>query len=265
MSGISPAMLVWQPPTTAEKRVCGVRAGDWIQVDLSYRATCTAVMVSSTGNPLDPGRFLAHVLYRPNVDEVSMRGHGRLQPQLLGGTKTRERSCYRFDPGWAFQAPWDGEIAIVAGGDSDPDKCAADIIVRRGAVPEAMESDLVFDDLAMAGMAPPIQAKPHSRRVYAPPVVGSPQVVPATFFNIQPADRIYLPSGAVSMQGMDSSNPINVTCFFFGYEHKWTNDSSGLDYLGPFAQGGGASDSKRAYFTSHTVIEKMVIWSRVGC
>jgi len=266
MSGMMGPPFIWQAPSTEPKHLLEVRAGDWVMIDLSYRRTSTTPVVMATS-----GGFLAHVLYSPNESDTPVSVEGRAQPFMRGGTNTKRRPVYRIDPGWTWQAPWDGQISVVASGNSDPETCAVDIICRLGQQPEELgfRQDAVgFDDvgmaMAMVGFAPPSPP----RRMYAPPVIGSPLLVPSTYVDLKgSSSEIYFSSGVVGLQVTDdlggTTFPVMVKAF--GNTFNLTLASGVLEPLAMLAVGGGASDSKNSLWIPGRDLSRATVWSRLGC
>ena len=311
-SGNSPK--TWAPPNTKPFELATVRAGEWIVVELNYRDSNTSPMAYL------PGFFLAHVLYTPNADDGQPQPGGatggRLQPVMYGGTADKQRSEYRIDPGFAFQVPWDGRLAIVAGGDSPPD-VIVDVTIKRGFQPEGAVPDmhgpygpspgfsaddpsaflqLAVEEPAMMELAledptftpylslprPDLDAGPmktkRSRRVYPPPVIGSPGLVPCTYVSVVPNAGIPFPSGVTSMEAFDfsgiPSNPILIAVNAMGNTLPfYVQNGCTPRTLGPLAQGGGAANTTPAVWSPFTfyvgpplppVLASLTVWSRLG-
>jgi hypothetical protein len=237
--GLSPKL--WSPPTRQPFQLASVRAGEWVLVELCFRDTNVDPMVYL------PGCFLAHVVYIPNSDDsTAQKIGGRLQPVIYGGSSDKKRSEYHWDVGLSVQVPWDGQISVVAGGDSLPG-VQVDVTIKRGFQPEDLVRDphgepddtiesydpatflnveapamlsLAYEDVDFArdlfADAPPLDAGPmramRSKRVFPPPVIGPPGLVSASYMMVPPLTVIPFASGVVSMEAFDNtgipSNPI---------------------------------------------------------
>lgn len=247
-------------PTTVQRSIVGgqVRAGDWVQVTLSYRASNSSPVVAL------PGHFLVHVVYQPNADAYRREG----QPSMYGGAVQSLRSEYRIDPGFCFQAPWDGQVSVVAGGDSNPTTCVVDVNLRRGHTPidwAAKQAIEAAQWLAEYPSGMPVRAP----AVYAPPVTRSPHLVPATWVEVPAGASVIFPDGAASLVAVDDSgipaNPVQVTITALGAARR-VNLASGLPLgLGALAQGGGASNGVAATWAPIVNLQSATVWSSLGC
>jgi hypothetical protein len=307
VSGFGLSPKTWAPPTTTPFRLANVRAGEWVLVELNYRNTNVNPMVFL------PGFFLAHVIYTPNSDDSTpQKIDGRLSSVMYGGSSDKMRSEYRVDPGNVFQVPWDGQIAIVAGGNSTPD-VIVDVTIKRGFQPEDLVRDphgaapygggpagfpasdpSSFDDVIEAGAMldlaledsefagtmlypdpPPLDAGPmrsmRSKRVYPPPVIGSPAMLPATYIALTAGHPpISLPSGAVSMEAFDNSGtpsnpiPFSVTAMGNAGLRFMVQNGCNPRTLGALGQGGGAANCVPATWQALTNCPSVTVWSKIG-
>ena len=254
-------------------------------VQLSYRASNTFAVRASVGSgAAATGFFLAHVLVTPMADDsIVQKEGGRIQPTMYGGSATKQPTVYHVDPGWTFQAPWDCQIGIVSGGVSDS-SVMIDVIVKLGVTPEVLVDGPHFAESMMEGAH--IAYDVRSQRVYAPPVVGHPELVPATYVNDSGSNAlggranpittgatatIPFPDGASQMQVTDSVaiTPAPTSMLFSSMGNLWTMGlkPGGIESLGGIAQGGGSRDSAPAMWgpNTGTTIYKAVIWSKLGC
>ena len=263
-TGNSP--FAWSP-TAKEQPFQGgtgnVRAGDWIQVEFSYRKTNTVATPNNT--------FLGHVIYTPNSDDsMPQRAPGgHLQPVMLGGSATKQRSKYRIDPGFVFQVPWDGQLLIIGSGFADPEKCIIDVIVRRGFQPEGTDRRGSEEQMAAQYMRAMTGLPVSDRtREWAPPVIGHPQMAPSTYTNIAANTKIPFSSGVVAIQITDNTlitpAPVPITITSMGDTHAVRLVSGAIEYLGALAQGGGAADSLVPTWHCPNDLDKAVMWSRIG-
>jgi hypothetical protein len=271
---------VWTP-TPDNFPLIEVRAGTWVRVELSYRNTNTMPVWSVQGGGGGPftGGFQAHVIFAASADDSQFqKDGGRLQPTMYGGSATKQTTAYHIDPGWTFQAPWDGKVSIMSGGVSDP-SVQIDVIVKLGYTPEALVTMPYPAESMLDGLH--LTEKPHSQRVYAPPVVGHPGSVPATYVFIQPPGNIAsffpaglihvpFPPGATAMQITDSvaitPAPVLIDITSLGVASRMPFASGVIEQLGSLTQGGGTStDGVVAVWTPvANTIFKVVIWSKLG-
>ncbi len=263
---------VWRPTRKpANGPACQVRAGDWIMVDLIFLKDSTPVLYEAS-------RFLVHVLYTPNTDDSQFqRVRGHLQPTMYGGDESKTRSEYHIDPGWSFQCPFDGQLQVVAGSTS-PDTCQLGVVVRRANQPDEIDQQAVAsnqelrDMLEFYGLPPPavlgIMELNQSRRAYAPPVIGSPAMVPSTYIDIPAGRAIPFTSGAVALQVTGNMAitpaPVPVTLHALGQVQRISLASGRIEQLGALAQGGAGSNGIPATWESPTDLYRAVVWSRLG-
>jgi hypothetical protein len=265
---------VWTP-TPDPLHLVDVRAGTWVRVELSYRDTNTHPVPSVEGAPpAATGFFQAHVLYTPSTDDsIFQKEGGRLQPAMFGGSATKQPTSYHVDPGWTFQASWDGKVSIVSGGRSHPD-VRVDVIVKLGYTPEALTTLPGLSESILDGLV--ITEQVHSQRVYAPPVVGHAESVPATYLYV-PADEglvfpagnlVPFPPGATAVQVTSDAglSVVRVNVLALGTTVAVPLDSGNIEALGSLTQGGGTStDGVPARWTPLGAdVRKVVVWSKLG-
>ena len=274
-NGTGSSPKVWNP-TPDIQSLLNVRAGTWVLVQLSYRDTNTLPVNMKQGtHGSATGFFMAHVIVTPNTDEVPQKEGGRIQPTMYGGSATKQATQYHVDPGWTFQVPWDSNIAITSGGVSDP-SVLVDVIVKVGYTPEALVEGPVLKETMFGGLV--TENEVHSQRVYAPPVVGHPELVPATYQDNSEggipfeASPIPFPSGASAMQVTDAVaiTPAPTYVDFYVMGNRFFNvglQPGQIEQLGGFTQGGAGSDGVGGAWlpSPGTTIYKAVVWSRLGC
>jgi hypothetical protein len=273
-TGSSPK--VWNPTPDAES-LLNVRAGTWVLVQLNYRSSNLPLpveMVQGAGD-LRTGFFMAHVLVTPNTDEVQQKDGGRIQPTMYGGSATKQATQYHVDPGWTFQVPWDSNISIASGGVSDK-SVLVDVVVKVGSTPEQLvEAPVLTQDL-LGGLH--TEVKVQSQRVYAPPVVGHPEMVPATYQDTGSISsptgmlRIPFPPGASALQVTDSTAitpaPTKMIVESMGNVFTFGFQPGQIEQLGAMAQGstGGVDGVPASWGPAEgTTLVKAVVWSKLGC
>jgi len=275
------APIPWNPSTASQpgsdilgKMLGSVQSGDWIQVLVSYRSSNKGggFVAYATNN------FLIHVVYTPDSDDAIPHED---QSTTYGGSSTagNRRRNYRIDPAWAFQVPWNGQISIIAGGDSDPD-IMVDVLLVRGFTPrdgalqmqmahvaqvETMERAMSGDFRALVQLQNP--RIPQAPRIYAPPVVGVPQLVPSTWIDITSGTAIPFPDGAVQIIAV--TNPgagerLRLTCAVMGNTLNLDIASGRPSSIGTFGQGNACTDGVSATWTPTADIETVTIWSSIG-
>jgi hypothetical protein len=262
MSGNNSA-FPWNPSTKVTPLVANqLNAGEWVQVRVSYRNPSPSPVVYT------PGRFLIHVIVKPCTDDTV---HHFEQPTTFGGSPTAEnlRSAYHIDPGQTFQVPWRSELYIVAGGDSAPE-LIVDVVVRRGYPPRvpmeqmmAQLSELYGEELAMTYIS-----QNRTPTVFAPPVVGIPQLVTATWIDIPENTVIDFPNGAVKMEAVNQTgvpaSPIQLSVAAFGQVKRIDLASGALRSIGPWAEGGACSDGTPGQWQSAVPLGSMTMYSSFG-
>ena len=272
MPATAGAPFKWNPRATAEpmKGSGAVSAGDWTTVFLNWRKTNGSRLVHT------PGYFLVHVIYSPNSDDVQQHTD---YSATFGGSETNRRREYRINPGWCFQAPFDGQLSIIAGGDS-----AADVFIDVGIVKgfsprlwhlqqnaiEAVKARAAEGDpealLSLEGFGP--IGVPRAERQYAPPVVGTPQLVPATWVDIQNGPpAIVFPDGAVSIAAVPPAGGATprLTVTTLGGPFALDLPTSGVArQLGALAQGGFGTDGTPATWQANLALTTVDVWSALG-
>lgn len=279
---------VWVP-STKPLSLATVSAGEWVQVQLSYRRTNTTGIVST------PGRFMVHVIFEPNSDDSV---NHQDQPTVFGGSPTAgviARSQYHIDPGVCFQVPWNGQLSLVAGGDS-ADTCILDVVLRRGFPPRmpARSNVDLYDlpDIEALSCSNPLAAymmlmdamarlcdvggtiRPMGERIWWPPVIGKPSLVPATWVaipgprEVPPVPSIPFPSGAQEIELVDASetpsSPIKLIVGTLGNAVD-VNVASGLNRtIAQFTQGGACPDGVPALWAPYEALNSATVWSTLG-
>ena len=170
---------------------------------------------------------------------------------MYGGSATKQPTTYHVDPGWTFQVPWDSNLSIVSGGVSD-ESVLVDVILKVGVTPEMLVEGPSFQESMLYGGH--VATDTRSQRVYAPPVVGQPELVPATYMSTVPfnvatdglATIPFPPGGSIWGMGLQPGE---------------------IEQLGSLTQGGGSTDAAPARWGADNVstVYKVVIWSRLGC
>jgi hypothetical protein len=227
-----------------------------------------------------PDNFLIHVIYTPNSDDAITHED---QSTTYGGSPTagNRRRNFRIDPGWAFQAPWNGQLSVIAGGDSDPNTCVCDVIFIRGFTPrdlyaqremarvaqqETMERALYGDVHALVQLQNP--RLPHAPRMYAPPVVGHPQLVPSTWINVLAGAVIPFPDGAVQISAVPAPGPA-VAAFGLNIvalgNALTMNLASGISAnIGSFGQGNACTNGTGGTWSPTADLQSVTVWSSIG-
>lgn len=269
--------FTWRPTNIARSpglvgtpigNVGNVGAGDWCQVLVSFRRGSTPVLYAAD-------RFLFHVVYTPNSDDSTPQAD---QMVTYGGSEQNRRRNYRIDPGVAFQVPFDGQISIVAGDDS-PDTCIVDVLLNKAAalrdpVAAAVAEQEIrhraaydYDALELLQGLNPMQQFP-APRMYPPPIVGTPQLVHATWVDIPLATPIPFPDGAEFMEVVNDTgaagSPTRLTINAAGGVFALNCASGILRTIGPFGQGNACTDGTPATWTSPVALQSATIWSRLG-
>ena len=270
-NGAGSSPCAWRP-NRQPKYIPGgeVKAGDWVVVEISYRDTNTT--------PVEyvPGYFLIHVVFQPNCDELdqtgSQNGQARTQPVMYGGGADKMASQFHFDPGVAFQAPWDGQLSVVAGGDSAVDTCMVDVILKRGRTPQQPVQQVAVNEYGEVVGPLPMR----NERVYAPPSVGLPQqLLPSTYVEVPINARIPFTSGAVEMQVTGdvavSPAPIEIVMRSMGRGSgvraplRKFMTSGQPECISAYAQGGAGKAGRPATWSPASHLSSAVIYSKVGC
>lgn len=266
--------MPWIGPSTDEfvLKPGWVDAGDWLQVFLSFRQGSTPMGLG--------GGFLAHVLYRPGADDSTTHPD---QPTAFGGGPqgtAKFRTTYRIDPGWPFQAPWRGQVWIVASVDN-PASCIVDIVLKKGFAPRipppndhlVTSSPLWLDPLAILeeidNPALTQRIAPRGQRIWAPPVVRPPVLVPATYLNIEPGTPVPFADATVQIVAVDSTavpaSPIQFGVATMGQNiDLWAFSGIPRD-VAQIAQGGACTDGTPATWTPRVFLSSVTAWQGLGC
>jgi hypothetical protein len=226
------------------------------------------------------GGFLAHVLYRPGADDSTTHPD---QPTAFGGGPqgtAKFRTTYRIDPGWPWQAPWRGQVWIVASVDN-PQTCIVDIVLKKGFAPRipppndhlVTSSPLWLDPLAiLEEIENPALTQgiaPRGQRIWAPPVVRPPTLVPATFLNIRSGTRVPFPEATVQIVAVDSTgvpaSPIPFTVHSMGQTIAISAFSGIPRDVAHIAQGGACTDGTPAMWDSRLELSSVTVWQGLGC
>lgn len=280
MSGNN-APFPWTPSRNSQpgsdvigKSLANVESGDWCQVLVSYRRTNGSRVIYT------PDYFLIHVIYTPNSDDAITHED---QSTTYGGSSTagNRRRNFRIDPGVCFQVPWNGQLSVIAGGDSNPSTCVCDILFIRGFTPrdlyaqremavaaqrDTMERAMYGDVHAMVQLQNP--RYPVAPRMYAPPVVGHPQLVPSTWINIPSGTAIPFPDGAVQITSVPAPGPsvaaFGINIVALGNALSF-NLASGIPAnIGSLGQGNACTDGVSATWSPTADLQSVTIWSSIG-
>ncbi len=272
--------IIWTPSIQA-KSIANVTAGEWVQVELSYRSTNTTPVV------IVPLHFMIHVLYTPDSDDSTNHPD---TPTTYGGSPTsgNRRSLYRIDPGVCFQVPWKGQIFVAAGGNSNPDTCIVDVVVRRGFPPRELNNCGEPVDFELLALSDPVAAfegvldsticpgPAWGKRIWWPPVVRHPRLVPATWINVvgnevAPAiPTIQFPDGAELMEVVLGTgvpgDPATIVTLSMGNNLPVSMASGVRRSIAAFAQGGAAPGGSTALWIPDvgTTFTSATIWSSFG-
>lgn len=280
------APFPYEPRATATpcKAVGNVEAGDWVQFFVGWPEA-----LSGRGLAVEykPGRFLVHMLYTPNSDEA--KGHEDQSTTFggsaLGETANRRRE-YRIDPGWMWQAPFNGQLSLIAGGDS-PAGVVVPVLIVKGFHPriwlrqqavlepggamhnalastcgdpaEWLRSLACLGDLDQSGLA-------RGPRAFAPPVVGTPQLAPCTFVDVlastdPAAVPLPFPDGAVAAE---SGELVRLTTTVLGNTLALVLPAGHRRAIGPMGQGGQVTPSVPATWSANSALATLTFWSVVG-
>lgn len=281
----------WTPSKTPLP-LANISAGEWVQVEISYRRTNTSAVVFADDH------FLIHVLFQPNSDDSVNHPD---QPTTFGGSATlgsAARNVYRIDPGICFQAPWNGQLSVVAGGNSDPNTCIVDVVWRRGFPPRmpsrnniglfdnlediealACSNPLAAYSLMMDGLANLCDVggtiRPMGERIWWPPVLRTPYLVPATWIQIAapigpaPVPSIPFPPGAQSIEVVSNTgvpaDPVRLLVSTLGNPALDVRCASGiLRTIAHFTQGGVGPDGVAALWAPYLALDSATVWSTLG-
>jgi hypothetical protein len=251
-----------------------VGSGDWIQLFVSYRNTNVNPVVYA------PGQFLVHCVYTPNSDDAMPHED---QSTTYGGpvngsAGANRRRNFHVDPNCAFQAPWDGQVSVIAGGQSAPD-VMCDVLIARGHTPrdpaaaarlfaegeELMSSGTDLGYQAGSWLKQMAMRAPHS---WAQPVIGTPQLVPSTYIGITHGIVIPFTDGVVKMStvyvALGATAPATMAIQVMG--NAITVDlASGIPIdVGMIAQGGQCTNGVRATWSPSVDLKLVTLWTSLG-
>lgn len=251
-----------------------VGCGDWIQLFVSYRNTNVNPVVYA------PGQFLVHCVYTPNSDDAMAHEDQSVTyggpPNGFAGANRRRN--FHVDPNYAFQAPWDGQVSVIAGGQSLPD-VMCDVLIARGHTPrdpaaaarlftegqELMSSGTDIGYQAGSWLKQMAMRPPHS---WAQPVIGTPQLVPSTYINITHGIAIPFTDGVVKMStvyvALGATAPATMAIQVMG--NAITVDlASGIPIdVGMIAQGGQCTNGVRATWSPSVDLKLVTLWTSLG-
>jgi hypothetical protein len=252
-----------------------VRAGDWCQVLVSYRRGSATPVVAT------PNLFLIHVVYTPNSDDATPHED---QMVTYGGTASNRRRNYHIDLGVTFQVPFDGQLSIIAGGDSDP-ALSVDVLLNRAFRPrDSLKEQLhqqaevirQVEELADISAFGASLQEPSGHDVrslgptglYPPPVVGTPQMVPSTWINIANTDNVPFPDGAQMIEAVNGTgvpgSPIRFAVTALGAALSLDVASGIRRSIGTLGQGGATTDGTPATWQPNVALASCTIWSSLG-
>lgn len=257
-----------------------VGSGDWCQGFVSFR-TGSAPVVFATDH------FLFHFVYVPDADDgtfpkpdTTPATFGGPAFNVSGSGAVRHRQ-YRIDPGVAWQAPWDGQVSIIAGGKS-PNTCMVDVVFARGLTPRHFGSQEMVEEAEMRAMMGDPRAMEalanlnptravNNPRMWPSPVVGTPQIVSATWIGnpIAAGTPIALPDGAFAIEVVDQTgtpgNPIPLTFTTMGTPFR-VDCSPGIPRnIAAMSQGGIVTNGTPATWSAAVNIGSATVYSKLGC
>lgn len=279
------APFPYHPTTTAEKcKGSGeVEAGDWVQFFVGWPTE-----LQGRGRAVKHGhQFLIHMLYTPNSDDAANKNED--QSTTYGGSANGEtgnrRREYRIDPGWMFQAPFNGQLSLVAGADSDDDVIVPVLIVKgyhpriwlqqqailaaqgpvAGALAATCNSPIEWLHRMECMQIESADKLTRGPRAYAPPVVGTPQLAPCTYVDLLDAGGggtpISFPDGAVQVE---SGEACRLTVAVMGNALALAVPAGFRRPLGALAQGGQVTNSTPATWIPNVVLASLTFWSVLG-
>lgn len=285
------APFTWTPtsatPQGAAADVVGVPlpggqvdGGDWVQVFTSYRSTNPGGgSVAYAAN-----RFLMHVIYTPNSDDALSESdqattYGGAQSGVAGNGANRRRN-YHIDTNYAFQVPFRGTISITAGDVSDP-RILVDVLLVRGHTPRDSEERAMMlqtahemqlaavDQIQYEAASFYAQLANQSPRKWAPPIVGVPGLVPATWVDIPMGTAIPFPDGAVKFETVFQNVGVLVaprlTINVMGNTLGFDLPGSGLPVtVAAFTGGAATTLGTRPTWSSSQNLTYATIWSSLG-
>lgn len=252
-----------------------VRAGDWCQVLISYPATATNPVAYAAN------RFLIHVIFTPNSDDATPHED---QVTTYGGSASNRRRNYHIDPGVTFQAPFDGQLSVIAGDESNQN-LLVDVLLNRGFRPrdkqreieeqqqEVMRQVLDAADVSLFGMPLREPGGNETRSLgptglYPPPIVGTPQLVPSTWVDIPVNTVIAFPDGAVQMRAVfvaaPAVAPFALSVVTLG--NTFTLDlAPGLVFdVAAYGQGGACVGGSSATWAPNVNLRSMTVFTSLG-
>ncbi len=256
----------WRP-NRIRQTIAVVTAGEWVQVFINYPSTNV--------NPVAylPDRFMIHVLVIPMADDTV---HHFERPTTFGGSATAQnrRREYHIDPGVAFQVPWRSEIYLIAGGDSAED-VVVNPVIARGYPPRANIEQLaveygITNEYGFVELTPQYVSQNTTPLVFPPPVVGVPQLVPATWIAIAPGGvPIQFPDGAQEISIVDSAgvpgSPVDLTVTAMGNALRTWFASGIRQSIGPWTQGNISTNGVAGTWIPTTNdVSKATIYSSFG-
>lgn len=249
--------------------------GDWVQVFVNWRGVPRVVY--------DPGKFLIHVIYTPSSDDANPHEgqavtYGGSQSGAAGRGANRLRN-FHVDPGVAFQVPWDGTISVLAGGQS-VDTAVCDILLVRGFAPKNVQEQarILNDATEMAYNAeteddllvPQLMAQAANRAppLWAPPIVGIPQLLPCTYVDVKTTDTLTFPDGAVKMstvfQALATFAPARVTTNVLGNALPFQLAAGVPVDIGSLTAGAACTSGVAATWAPSVDLQLVTIWTSFG-
>ena len=259
-----------------------VLAGDWVCCRITWLSGTTAIGIT-------PGYFLFHLVYTPFSD-TGIRHED--QATTYGGTTANRRRNYHIDPEQWFQAPFNGQLSIQCGGDN-PDLSIGVVILKSSqprdpllgrAIAEHKELErqkfeaIALNPYAFSEEARSVamhelykmsfEAPGPAPRIFPPPIIGTPQLVHASYTTIPANTPVALPDCALSIKtalpGMPSTTAIAISVNAYGT--SWPLDIvNGLPFpLGALSSGYGGSDGQQPSFQCTAALNNVVIYSSLG-
>lgn len=286
---MSNAPFTWTPTNTtpqgAAADVVGfplpggqVDAGDWVQVFVSYRSTNARPVAYAAQ------RFMMHVIYTPNSDDALSQldqatTYGGSQSGVNGLGANRRRN-YHIDINYAFQVPFRGQVSITAGDLSDP-TVFVDVLLVRGHTPRnsAEQAEMLHTahemqlaathELQYEAASFYAQLANQPPRLWAPPVVGPPGLVPATWVDIPMNAVIPFPDGAVRFEtafvAAGVIAPPQLSIVTFGNTFTLDMPGTGLPLtVSGFTGGAATTLGTRATWAPNAALKYATIWSSLG-
>lgn len=252
-----------------------VRAGDWCQVLLSYPSGTTDPVAYAAA------RFLVHIIYTPDSDDATAHED---QMVTYGGSASNRRRNYHIDPGVTFQAPFNGQLSIIAGDESRAN-VVLDVLLNRGFRPRDKQREIVeqqaeveqqiIDMADVINFGMPLR-EPNGVEtrslgptgLYPPPVVGTPQLVPSTWVDIPMNTALPFPDGAVQMRAVfvaaPAVAPFALSVVTLG--NTFTLDlAPGLVFdVSAYGQGGACVGGVPATWAPNVNLRSMTVFTSLG-